>query len=166
MTAQARPVNSATAKARAAWGESLPDWIAALAEVCDKRGTQRAVADLLDVSPALVCLALSNKHHAALDYIKARVEARLMISIIPCPVRGMISRQDCEREQARPLITTNPERVRLYRACHGGCKYYQPTTLTDGVARRGAPGESEAGASGLLPRAHGADERTIKGGKL
>lgn len=118
---------TATAKARAAWGKAMPDWIAALAEVCDRHGTQRAVAALLDVSPALVSLALANKHHARLDYIKARVEARLMINTLPCPARGMISRRDCEREQARPLITTNPERVRLYRACHGGCPYYQPT---------------------------------------
>ena len=114
-------------KAKTAWGKAMPDWIAALAEVCDRRGTQRAVADLLDVSPALVCLALVNKHHASLDHIKARVEARLMISILPCPVLGMISRLDCEREQTRRLATADPVRVQLYRACHGGCKFYQHT---------------------------------------
>jgi len=112
-------------RARDAWGPALPDWIADLACACD-RGSQRKVAADLRVSPTAVNLLINNKYaprsHAEME---ERVRAGLMVTIIACPVLGVIGRPDCRREQARPLVTCNPLSVQLYRACRDGCRYFE-----------------------------------------
>ena len=118
---------TAVETAMRAWGEAMPDWIESLAAACDK-GSQRKIAALLGVSPALINLLINNKYaprsHEAME---ARVRGKLMMSIIPCPVLGVIGRIDCLREQARPLVTCNPVSVQLYRACRDGCGYFENT---------------------------------------
>lgn len=114
---------SAMKKAAAAWGVALPDWIKALAEACDEAGL-RKTALKLNASPAIVSLAISNKREK-LDFIKAKVEAVLMITMVSCPVRGIMGRDECLREQAKPFSSVNPQRVQLYRACRDGCPYYK-----------------------------------------
>lgn len=109
-------------RAVAAWGATLPDWLDALVTACDARSL-RKVAESLQVSPALVSLAIRNRHHARLDYIRSRVEAMLSVSIITCPVLGVIGVADCKHHQQQPFVSINPLAVRLYRACHGGCLY-------------------------------------------
>jgi hypothetical protein len=94
----------------------------ARAGACDA-GSMRKVAADLDVSPALVSLAIRNKHHAGLEYIRARVEARL--GGVECPVLGAISTQQCRANRNRQFSSINPLAVRLYRACHGGCPHNQ-----------------------------------------
>ncbi len=109
-------------KAEAAWGATLPDWIEKLATACDGKGLRKTAADL-SVSPAIVSLAIRNRHHASLDYIQNRVEHILGISIIPCPVLGLISRKDCQSNQQKPFSSINPVEVQLFRSCRGTCLY-------------------------------------------
>ena len=111
------------AKAKAAWGNPLPDWVKALAEACDDTSL-RKTALKLNASPAIVSLAIGNKREK-LDFIKAKVEALLMITIVACPVRGVMGRNECLREQAKPFSSVNPQRVQLYRACRNGCPHYR-----------------------------------------
>lgn len=112
-----------TAKAIAAWGGVLPDWVKALAEACDETSL-RKIAAKLNASPAIVSLAIGNKREK-LDFIKAKVEAVLMITIVACPVLGVLGRDECLREQAQPFSAANPLRVQLYRACRNGCPHYK-----------------------------------------
>ena len=110
-------------RAVAAWGEPLPDWVSALAEGCD-RASMREVAVRLGVSPASISLAI-NKRRERPEFVKEKVEAILMISIVACPVMGVMGKLDCDKEQARPFSSANPLRVHLYRACRGGCPHYR-----------------------------------------
>ena len=110
-------------KARAAWGEPLPDWIKALAEACDESGLRRTAAKLT-ASPAIVSLAIHNKREK-LDFIKPKVETYLMMTLVGCPILGIIGREKCLREQARPFSTVNPMKVQLFKACRNGCPYYK-----------------------------------------
>lgn len=110
-------------KAHAAWGKALPDWIRALVEACSVNGL-RATAARLDLSPAMVSLALNNKRKN-LQYIKARVEAVLMISIVACPVLGVMGMHECLQEQKRGYSAANPLQIQLYRACRDGCPHYR-----------------------------------------
>ena len=110
-------------KARAAWGEPMPDWVRTPAEECDA-SSLRQVAAKIGASPAMVSLAV-NKRREKLDFIKAKVEARLMISMVACPVLGLMSRIACLQEQARGFSTANPLQVQLYRACRNGCPNYR-----------------------------------------
>lgn len=109
------------------WGQSMPDWIDALARECDKpKGSQRKVAALLGVSVTAVNLLLKNKY-APRDHadMERRVQSILMVTMIACPVLGVMGRADCRREQAKPLVTCNPLSVQLYRACRGGCRFFE-----------------------------------------
>jgi hypothetical protein len=108
-----------------AWGPHMPDWIEALAKACD-RESQRKVAALLSVSPATINLLINNKYAPrSHEEMKARVRASaLMMTIVPCPVLGVIGKPECLKEQAKPLVTCNPLSVQLYRACRDGCPFF------------------------------------------
>lgn len=118
----------ALARARAAWGASLPEWVKFLAEACDETSL-RKVAGKLDVSPASVSLAISGKRKN-LEFIRCKVEVELMITIVACPVLGVLDVNTCLREQARSFISTNPLRVQLYRACRNGCPHFKSKEKT------------------------------------
>lgn len=109
-------------KAEAAWGSPLPGWVEKLAAACDATSVRKVAADM-EVSPAIVSLAIRNKHHAPLDFIENKVKSLLDLSILPCPILGMISRKDCKDNQQKPFSSINPIAVQLFRACRGGCKY-------------------------------------------
>lgn len=115
----------ATDTARAAWGAATPDWIDALARECDKT-SQRKVAALLGVSVTAVNLLLKNKY-APRDHTEMARRARsiLMVTMVACPVLGVMGRADCRREQAKPLVTCNPISIQLFRACRDGCRFFE-----------------------------------------
>ncbi len=114
---------SASVRARAAWGDALPDWVHTLAEECDRAG-QRQTAKRLKLSPAMVSLAVNNKREQ-LEFIKERVERDLMATIIVCPVKGVCGRAQCLREQSAEYTGANPLAIQLYRACRSGCPHYR-----------------------------------------
>lgn len=114
---------SAMDKARVAWGANMPDWIKALAEACDEAGLRKTAAKL-DVSPAMASLAI-NRKRTDLSFIKYPVEKILMITMVACPVIGVMGRHECLREQTKPYSSANPLRVQLYRACRNGCPHYR-----------------------------------------
>lgn len=109
-------------KAVAAWGDPPPDWVEKLAVACDGKGLRKTAADLC-VSPAIVSLAINNRHHAPLKYIQGRTERILGTSIIPCPVLGLIGRNECRDNQQKPFLSINPIEVQLFRSCRGSCLY-------------------------------------------
>ena len=109
-------------KAEAAWGVPLPDWIEKLATACAGKGLRKTAEDL-SVSPAIVSLAI-RRSRAKRDFIeRRRVKDILGISIIPCPVLGLISRKDCRDNQQKPFSSINPIAVQLFRSCRGTCLY-------------------------------------------
>ena len=114
---------SMLAKAIAAWGTEMPPWVRTLAIACEGASLRQAAARL-DVSPAMVSLAINNKRRD-LSFIKDRVEQHLMTIQFSCPVLGVISINRCLQEQARPFSGANPLRVQLYRACRNGCPHYK-----------------------------------------
>lgn len=110
-------------KARAAWGRALPDWVAALAEECDRTTLRRAAATI-GASPTFVSFAINNKR-VKLAYVRERVERTIMAAMVACPVLGLIGRNECLRMQAEPFSPANPLAVQRYRACRSGCKWRQ-----------------------------------------
>jgi len=106
----------AYARALRAWGAPLPEWVEALAQACDARSLRKAAA-ILDVSPALVSLALNRRHLAKTDYIEERVRRTLLARNVHCPVLGPVSGDKCRETQQQPIVTANPLCVRLRRTC-------------------------------------------------
>lgn len=101
---------------RASWGVSPPEWIAVLAEECD-RTSQSKTASRLNVSAAMVNQAIRNSYKGRLDRLEERVKGEFMNEKSACPVLGEISTRECLDHQARPYATTNHIRVALFRAC-------------------------------------------------
>ncbi|WP_341990334.1 transcriptional regulator [Azorhizobium sp. AG788] len=109
------------ARARAGWGEP-PDWIAALADAC-QRDTQVAVALRLDVSGSQISQVLAGKYPSALHGLEAKVRGAIMGATVTCPVLSDIGRDRCMSEQGKPFSTASSISVRLHRACRAGCPH-------------------------------------------
>lgn len=106
------------AKAQAAWGADLPDWIAELAREADRSSGAEA-AKKVGCSAGAVAYVIANKYGASLDRIKARVEGALMGAMVMCPARGEIGRDYCLSEQAKGNTMSSPMRGLVYRNCRG-----------------------------------------------
>lgn len=113
---------TAVARARAAWGESIPAWVLALAEACDRTSAKRT-ATRIGYSPATVSYVLSNTYKGVLDKIEQVVRITLMAATVSCPAVGNISTDVCLRHQLTPFSPHNPQSVLIGRACRSGCPH-------------------------------------------
>ena len=94
-----------------------PQVLAALQAEVDKGRPQAAIAADLDASTAYVNQALKGKFAGNAATFEARVRGVYLKAHVTCPVLGHIDTKTCVSEQGKPLVATNPQRVRLYRAC-------------------------------------------------
>lgn len=107
-------------KARAAWGDPLPDWIEELASLADSRGL-RGAAKKIGYSPSTLSTVISNSYAGDMSRVEGKVRGALMGFEVECPVLGAVGRDVCLDHQKRPFAATNATRTRLFHACRGGC---------------------------------------------
>ena len=100
------------------------DWMSVLRVAVEKRGL-KAVADQLGRSKSCISSVLGGNCPASTKVIEQRVRGELMNKRIECPVLGEISPAQCQDEQVKPFAATNPTRVQLWKACHGGCPNFR-----------------------------------------
>jgi len=105
-------------KARAAWGEAMPDWIAALARNCDATSQGKA-AKQLDRSASLVSTVLTKRYKGDMAAVQERVEGVFMAQTVDCPVKGVLSRDKCQtwRSRSRKFRSVNTEYLMMFKAC-------------------------------------------------
>ncbi|MDT0496491.1 hypothetical protein RM530_03810 [Algiphilus sp. W345] len=106
----------------AAWGEGMPDWVRVLATQCDA-SSQSTVAKALGYSGGIVGPVLRRTYTAGYDAVEARVRGAFLAATVSCPVLGEMALHVCLQHQRSQFAATNPTRVRLYRACRGGCPH-------------------------------------------
>lgn len=104
------------AKARAAWGDPLPEWVAALAAEME-RTSGAAVARRLGYSPAVLSGVIAAKYRGNVGRVEEVVRGAFMGASVSCPVLGDIGRDRCRDEQRQPFRATSSLRARLYHAC-------------------------------------------------
>jgi hypothetical protein len=119
-------------KARAAWGEAMPDWVAALATECDRTCQREAGARLPrgngnTYSAATVNQVLGNTYLGGLDAIEAAVRARIMVRTVHCcHLDADLSHEDCAARAGSPMPMSSPIALRAWQACRecpqGGSK--------------------------------------------
>jgi len=109
-------------KARESWGETLPDWVAVLAEHCDIK-SQAAIAADVGYSTTAVSQVVTNKYPGDYGAVKKAVEGALMGQRINCPVLGPMRGNRCLEHQKTPYSNANSLRVKLYKACRSGCPH-------------------------------------------
>ncbi len=99
-----------------------PAWVNLLREAC-ALGSQSEVAKSIGYSPAVVSSVLKSSYKGDLKRVQMAVEGALMHHSVDCPVIGELPRQRCVEHQRTPLMTTNPSRIALYKACRAGCPH-------------------------------------------
>lgn len=92
------------------------DWVIVLEEEC-KRTSQKKTADLIGYSPAVVNTVLKGTYKGDLSKVEDAVRGALMHKTLQCPIIGELATNRCLEYQKRPFAATNPQRVKLYRAC-------------------------------------------------
>jgi hypothetical protein len=96
------------------------NWLERLREaVAESSGNQ--VARRLGVSPATISLLVNEKYKGDMTAMEERVRGALIGETVDCPVLGEIGRDACLTWQRAKFIASNPTRIKLYRACRGGC---------------------------------------------
>lgn len=110
--------------AAAAWGEPLPDWIAALASACET-SSQRAVAERLGRSAGLVSQVLRCKYPGDMAAVEEAVRGAYMAATVDCPALGALPTDQCQvwQGRARAFANLNSLRVRMFRACNACPRY-------------------------------------------
>lgn len=110
------------AKARAAWGERIPDWVMTLAQECSRRSGS-AVAEQIKYSPAVVSHVLANRYPGDIGRVEEKVRGALMGETVVCPILGELPLDRCLDEQKKPNNATSSIRSRVFRACRSGCPH-------------------------------------------
>lgn len=110
------------ANAVAAWGGEMPDWVVTLAQACD-RSSQNAVARRLGLSGSVVSSVIRKNYTGNYETVEKATRGALMGDTLICPVVGEIATHACldNQKKARHFVAASSARVRLYRACRGGC---------------------------------------------
>jgi hypothetical protein len=111
-------------RAKAAWGDEMPDWVQALALACE-RSSQNRVSKALDRSATIISQVLTRTYAASMDRIEDRVRGVYLNGSVECPEKGELPLQDCQdwREKARTFAMGNPQRTQMFRACRKCPRY-------------------------------------------
>lgn len=106
-------------KARAAWGDEIPDWVLLLASAC-ATSSQNKVAAQMNRSASLVSAVLSRKYRGDLVAVEEVVRGVFAAATVECPELGTIPTNVCRDWQlkSRSFVNVNSQRVRMYRACN------------------------------------------------
>ncbi|MEE2025059.1 hypothetical protein [Alkalimonas mucilaginosa] len=91
-------------------------WLELLNQKVDELG-RRKVEAALGISKTTLSQVLNEKYPGNLENIAAKVTEAYSTERVSCPVLGDITVQRCATEQAKPFAATNPQRIRLWKAC-------------------------------------------------
>lgn len=110
------------AKARAAWGDALPDWVAELAREAN-RTTSALAAKRIGYSSAVISHVFAGNYAGDIRRVEKKVRGALMGENVVCPIVGEIGRDRCLDEQKMGNTGASSIRTRLFHACRGGCPH-------------------------------------------
>lgn len=96
-------------------------WLQVLKEQVDIHG-QKPVAAKLGVSNGTVSQLVNEKYPGDMAKMQALVESVYLDKTVNCPVLGRIGWHQCQANQKNEH-TSNPLKLRLYRACRSGCEH-------------------------------------------
>lgn len=115
------------AKAEAAWGAELPDWVRELAREAT-RTTATAAAKRLGYCLAVLSHVFARNYRGDISRVEAKVRGALMNETVVCPILGEIGRDHCLDQQKMGRTGASSIRAKLYRACRNGCPHSRFTT--------------------------------------
>lgn len=105
-----------------AWGDELPDWVAAIAAEAD-RTSEKEAASRMGYSPMVIYEVIRRRYGGSYANVEDAARASIMRAVIECPVLGAIDGSSCIKHQKAPYSSANPLRIQLFRACRHGCPH-------------------------------------------
>ena len=87
-----------------------------LRDICAQQ-SQRAVAEAMGYSPAVINLVLKGKYTGDLTAIEQAFKGAFQAACVTCPILGAIPAHRCLSIQRQPFAATNHQRVLLFKAC-------------------------------------------------
>lgn len=99
----------------------MSNWISILAEQARTHG-QEDVGKLLGISKTVISQLINGKYPGDMQRMQKLVEGAYMNRLVDCPVLGQVPLHECDKHQGNKS-TSNPIRLRLYRACRSGCEH-------------------------------------------
>ncbi|MCE9679587.1 helix-turn-helix transcriptional regulator [Shewanella sp. AS1] len=99
----------------------MSKWKQVLTQQAKEYG-QKEVAKTLGVSKTVVSQLINGNYPGDMARMQKLVEGAYMNRTVNCPVMGEIPLHQCDRHQ-KNTVTSNPLKLRLYRACRGGCPH-------------------------------------------
>lgn len=115
------------AKAQAAWGDQLPQWVAELAREAT-RTTSAKTAKRIGYSGAVLSHVFANNYPGDIKRVELKVRGAFMGENVMCPIVGEIGRDRCLEEQRMGNTGASSIRTRLFHACRGGCQHSRINT--------------------------------------
>lgn len=91
-------------------------WLDLLRQKCEALGRRKVEAEL-GISKTTLSQVLNEKYPGNLDNIASKVTEAYSSDKVLCPVLGSITVQRCATEQSKPFAATNPQRIKLWKAC-------------------------------------------------
>jgi hypothetical protein len=106
-------------KARAAWGDDLPVWVADLANECAMT-SQNKVAARMNRSATVVSQVISRTYAGSYQAVEEVFNGVFKGLTVDCPATGAMPANKCRDWRAKSVtfIVGNPERRDMYRACN------------------------------------------------
>ena len=92
------------------------EWFDVLLQKVTELGRRQVETDT-GLSKTTLSMVLNKKYNGSLENVGKRVAAAYIRTTVNCPVLGDIASQRCAAEQQKPFSHSNPQRVRLFRAC-------------------------------------------------
>ncbi|TVP15367.1 hypothetical protein AYI87_06790 [Shewanella sp. KCT] len=99
----------------------MSKWQQILAEKAKEQG-QKRVANTLGVSKTVISQLINQCYPGDMQRMQKLVEGAYMHSTVICPIMGEIPLHQCDKHQNN-TVTSNPIKLRIYRACRGGCPH-------------------------------------------
>jgi hypothetical protein len=82
-------------------------------------------AHAMGVSKTAISLLLAEKYGADTSKMQALVESVFMGHKIDCPILGSLPKHKCKQHQHCTHVGSQPQQIRLWKACRSGCPHSQ-----------------------------------------
>jgi hypothetical protein len=92
------------------------NWLTLLNQKVEQLGRRQVEADT-GMSKTTLSMVLNDKYNGSLSNIEAQVIAAYTNITVCCPVLGDIAVKRCQIEQIKPFSFSNPQRIKLFKAC-------------------------------------------------
>ncbi len=100
------------------------DWIKDLEKECEK-SSQRRVAKSIGYSATTINMVIKGCYTGDLSAVETAFKVAFKDLKVECPILGIIKASICNKQQKMGLVTCNPLKIKIYKACRNNCPNFK-----------------------------------------